>query len=47
MTEGEAVLGPAPRCPSQVVADQEASIMTPRRTPLSQLEQGIPFSSAT
>src|SRR6478609_8257945 len=43
MTEGEAVRAPAPWCPSQVVTDQEASTMTPRRTPLSQLEQGIPF----
>ncbi len=43
MTEGEAVRAATPWCPSQVVTDQEASIMTPRRTPLSQLEQGIPF----
>src|SRR6478735_6224267 len=43
MTEGEAVRAATPWRPSQVVADQEASIMTPRRTPLSQLEQGIPF----
>lgn len=43
MTEGEAVRAATPWRPSQVVTDQEASTMTPRRTPLSQLEQGIPF----
>src|ERR1044072_5489992 len=43
MTEGEAVGGPAPGYPSQVVSDQEASAMTAPRIPLSELEQGIPF----
>lgn len=43
MTEGEAVRVPVPWCPSQVVSDQEASVMTAHRTPLTELEQGIPF----
>ncbi len=43
MTEGEAVGAPVPWCPSKVVSDQEASVMTAHRIPLSELEQGIPF----
>jgi glycine dehydrogenase len=43
MTEGEAVRHPAVVVPSKVVSDQEASLMTVPRIPLSELEQGIPF----